>query len=57
MEGMQFQNKGIETALKNLPDLNPKTIGEEIVKAVKLHSTGRSAADDITLVCLGRDPS
>lgn len=57
MDGVQFQNKGIEAALKSLSELNPKSIGEQIVQAVKHHSTGRSAADDITLVCLGRNPS
>lgn len=53
-EGARFENKGIGTALKNLTSLTPTQIGESIVKAVKQHSLGRSAADDITLVCLGR---
>jgi len=56
-DGVRFENKGIETALHGNSALTPHAVGEHIVNAVKHHSLGRSAADDITLVCLGRIPT
>jgi serine phosphatase RsbU (regulator of sigma subunit) len=49
-----FSTKGILSALNETDAGSPQLAGARIVKALKLHSAGRSQLDDITLVCLGR---
>lgn len=51
-----FQKQGIRTALEaGKGTLTPADIGERLIKAVKLHASGRSQHDDIALVCFGRE--
>jgi phosphoserine phosphatase RsbU/P len=50
----QFMLKGVHAALKGEVGLTAGTLGERIVKAVKLHAAGQDQADDITLMCVGR---
>jgi serine phosphatase RsbU (regulator of sigma subunit)/pSer/pThr/pTyr-binding forkhead associated (FHA) protein len=54
VRGETFGLKGIHAALKGENLRGPRALGERIVKAVKLHAAGRSQADDITLMCVGR---
>jgi serine phosphatase RsbU (regulator of sigma subunit)/pSer/pThr/pTyr-binding forkhead associated (FHA) protein len=49
-----FGLKGIHAALKNDGPRSARALGERIVKAVKLHASGRAQNDDITLMCVGR---
>ena len=51
----QLQMKGVYAALQEGP-YTPQGFGERLVKAVRLHASGHSQSDDITLVCLGRNP-
>jgi serine phosphatase RsbU (regulator of sigma subunit) len=55
IKNVQFQVKGIYNALQG-GSFTPRTLGERIVKAVKMHAAGRSQHDDITLTCFGRSP-
>lgn len=53
-----FLTKGIQDALRGLQapaggTVTPTEVGERLMKAVKQHSAGRSAHDDIALVCFG----
>jgi len=50
----QFGMKGIYDALRQGGPINPRILGERIIRLVKLHAAGRSQHDDITLVCFGR---
>jgi serine phosphatase RsbU (regulator of sigma subunit) len=54
VRGDRFTMKGVHAALKGEGARNAKGLGERIVKAVKLHAAGRSQADDITMMCVGR---
>jgi serine phosphatase RsbU (regulator of sigma subunit)/pSer/pThr/pTyr-binding forkhead associated (FHA) protein len=54
VRGDSFGLKGIHTALKGENLRGSRALGERIVKAVKLHATGRPPADDITMMCVGR---
>ncbi len=55
MRNESFGLKGIHAALKTDGPCGPRALGERLVKAVKLHATGKTTQkDDITLVCLGR---
>jgi sigma-B regulation protein RsbU (phosphoserine phosphatase) len=49
-----FLAKGIHAALTSEGPRNPRALGERIIKAVRLHASGRAQNDDITLVCVGR---
>jgi serine phosphatase RsbU (regulator of sigma subunit) len=53
VQNVQFQVKGIYSALQG-GSFTPRTLGERIVKSVKVHAAGRSQHDDITLACFGR---
>jgi serine phosphatase RsbU (regulator of sigma subunit) len=53
---VRFDTRGIHAALKD-PITTATGVGERLVKAVKLYASGRAAADDITLVCMGRTVS
>jgi hypothetical protein len=46
--------KGIQTALTQVKQGNPKAVGEDIIRAVNLHCAGQNPVDDVTLVCFGR---
>ncbi len=54
VRGDTFGLKGIHAALKDEHLHGASALGERIVKAVKLHAAGRSQADDITLMIVGR---
>lgn len=47
--GIEGLARAIETASGS-----PALIGESILRAVRVHSTGRSQSDDIAIVCFGR---
>jgi sigma-B regulation protein RsbU (phosphoserine phosphatase) len=49
-----FQVPGIHKALTDGGPYAPRTAGERVIQAVKLHAAGRSPHDDITLVSFGR---
>ena len=50
-----FGLKGVREALKGVGDGGARALVERIVRAVKLHGTGKpTQKDDITLVCVGR---
>ncbi len=51
-----LQMRGVLAALREGP-FTPEGLGERLVKAVHTHAAGRSQHDDITLVCLGRNPA
>lgn len=55
LENQQLHVKGVYRALSEGP-FTPRGLGERLVQAVRLHAAGRSQHDDITLVCLGRNP-
>src|SRR5262249_26008693 len=48
-----FGTRGVSNVLKEGP-YTPQSVGERLIKAVKLHSAGCKKYDDITVVCLGR---
>jgi sigma-B regulation protein RsbU (phosphoserine phosphatase) len=48
-----FQQEGIVAAI-GAPGLSPSEIGRRLMQAVERHAAGRSAHDDIALVCFGR---
>jgi serine phosphatase RsbU (regulator of sigma subunit)/pSer/pThr/pTyr-binding forkhead associated (FHA) protein len=52
--GDTFTMKGVHAALRGEGGRNSRGLGERLVKAVKLHASGRPQADDITLMCVGR---
>jgi hypothetical protein len=57
VQNVQFQLKGIYTAVQGGPYSAPQ-LGDRIIKAVKQHSAGRGQQhDDIALVCFGRSLS
>jgi serine phosphatase RsbU (regulator of sigma subunit)/pSer/pThr/pTyr-binding forkhead associated (FHA) protein len=51
-----FGNQGIEAAIKAGGPMAAQPLGERLVRAVKQHAAGRNQHDDITLVCLSRNP-
>lgn len=56
IHNVPFQKQGIRSAVEvGKGPLKPADLGERLIKAVKLHSAGRSQHDDIALVCLGRE--
>jgi phosphoserine phosphatase RsbU/P len=53
--GKEFgRAKGMEEAVKGAGPAGPRALVDRIVRAVKLHATGRDPFDDITLVALTR---
>ncbi len=55
LENRQLHLEGVHRALSQGP-FTPRGLGERLVQAVRQHAAGRSQHDDITLVCLGRNP-
>jgi serine phosphatase RsbU (regulator of sigma subunit) len=53
--GDMFDMDGVRRSLSNgdLPN-RPTSIGERVIKSVKLHAAGRPQNDDIAFVCVGR---
>jgi sigma-B regulation protein RsbU (phosphoserine phosphatase) len=56
VRGEAFGNQGVEATVKTGGPTSAKPLGERLVKAVKQHAAGRAQHDDITLVCLSRNP-
>jgi serine phosphatase RsbU (regulator of sigma subunit) len=52
----QFTEKGAYATVMAGPAFNAKAVGERLMKAVRAHCAGRSQFDDITMVCLSRNP-
>jgi serine phosphatase RsbU (regulator of sigma subunit)/pSer/pThr/pTyr-binding forkhead associated (FHA) protein len=58
-KGDRFEMKGVRDSLQTRPPpgqaTTPTTLGERVLKAVKLHVAGHSQYDDIAVVSFGRD--
>jgi serine phosphatase RsbU (regulator of sigma subunit) len=53
LHNVPFRSKGVYAALQGGRH-SPRTLGECLVKAIKVHAAGRNQHDDITLVTFGR---
>jgi serine phosphatase RsbU (regulator of sigma subunit) len=53
--GAHFGVEGVQSALQSADSHSPAALGEQILKAVRRHSQGRTQFDDIAVVCVGRD--
>jgi len=52
----EFKDAGMRRLLQDGGDGNPRELVEKLVRAVKLHATGRPPHDDVTVVALQRLP-